>query len=146
MATLIFRHAWKWVLSFFYHPHAENRITTSSLLKEKLQGVFCHHRIQNEISVLLSSRLASYLEWMMALSFSFSVNTSEDLFHRQSGDDRKSIGLDSYKVYLIEELEGAKSKSQTCFHCDLMRWFPSEKQRTDVRAGSSCCFAAELKL
>lgn len=46
---------------------------------------------------------------------------------------------------MIEELEGAKSESWACSHCDLMSWFPSAKQRTDARAGQAWDFSSGIE-
>ena len=81
----------------------------------------------------------------MTLSFSFGVKALEGWFHRQAGEDLKGSGLDSYKVCLIEEL-GAKTENLACYPWDIMWWFPSEKQRTETRAGSAWEFAAAEKL
>lgn len=54
---------------------------------------------------------ASYLEWVMTLSFSLTVNALEGGFHKQAGEDLKSTGLDSYKVYLREKLRSLNQRA-----------------------------------
>ena len=67
----------------------------------------------------LSSHPASYLEVMMTLCFW--LESLRRLISQAVGEDLKGTGLDSYKVYLIEELrEGAKPQGVGRSPCDLM--------------------------
>lgn len=47
----------------------------------------------------------------MTLSFSLTVNALEGGFHKQAGEDLKSTGLDSYKVYLREKLRSLNQRA-----------------------------------
>lgn len=90
---------------YYAHPQllpwlkVRERITTSSLLKEKLQGDALPSPCTKVGLRAVLSHLASYLEWVMILELSCSRKTSENFSHRESGDDSKSIGLDSSRVY-----------------------------------------------